>query len=252
MDSKNSVFEIMDVEGRGLKYSNMGFWKKKTDAEMLGYCNWLIDRYNLGTMTDFNRKAPRAVTEYVRSNGLQAQIGLSDRRLSENSGLKRKCAKGKTEKAPKKPSPKPSAEESKPSDPHAPLYSGAPSQSWLNPVRMTPPLPEPEFRYWKLASKSERELMIQEFFEAARKGEQYNLEKLLSMGIPVDVRNTHGETPLMEAAMWRHTGICRTLLESGADPRLKNRHGENALVYAKDGRRQETIELIRNAIKKSR
>ena len=94
--------------------------------------------------------------------------------------------------------------------------------------------------------------MIGEFFEAARKGEQYNIEKLLSMKIPVDVRNSRGETALMEAALWRHTKICQTLLDHGANPRLENRHGENALVYAKDGERPDTIELIRKAIRKSK
>jgi hypothetical protein len=262
MDSKNSAFEIMDVEGRGLKYGNMGFWKKKTEAEMLGYCHWLINKHGLGTMTDFNRKAPRAVTDYVRENSLQAQIGLSDRRLAENSGLKRNCAKGKTEKAHKTPAEKPAAKtpakeasaakKQELGDPFAPLYSGAPEQSWLNPVRVAPPLPEPRFRLWESAPEFGKEAMVEEFFEAARKGEIYNLEKLLRMGIPVDARNSSGETALMEAAQWRHTKICQTLLESGADPRAVNKHKENALVYAKDGGRKETIELIRKAIRKSR
>jgi ankyrin repeat protein len=58
-----------------------------------------------------------------------------------------------------------------------------------------------------------------------------------------------GSTALMWAAAAGHTAIVQSLLHAGADPNLKTHRGLKAVHYAKDGKHDETVRLLRTAAK---
>ncbi len=258
-DSKNAFFEMMDSEGRGRK--STAFWQKQEELskkKIIDYCRWLIKAKKIAARAQFGRLAPAYVVEFVRREQKWEAIGLPDYRIENQIKKRAERKEREMENASNRPVPGEKPAEGlfldgrkDEDDPYSPLAS-LPQHTPFCPIRLTPPLPQPKFRLWKNAKESERMKMVSELFEAATKGELHNLMLLLRMGIPADARNKSGETALMQAAFYRHTSLCRILLEHGADPRAKNKHGENALSYAKDGERQEAIELIRDAIKKSR
>lgn len=260
-DSPHSRFAIMDSEGREMRYYNQGYWKKQPKEEIVGYSLWLIAVKHgpntsnpIRSMSDFLQKAPRPVYQYIVDNGLQGTIGLPTH--SVRSSKTRQITAAKLAKKKEREEAKAKAREEKLKADSAPPARGlyeAPKKTWTNPAQVRPPLPQPRFRLWKEVSGSEfsREAMIEEFFQAAKKGEIYHIEQFMAMGIPVDVRNGSKETALMLAAMWGRTKTCNALLEHGANPRARNAHNENVLSYAKDSEKEETVELIRKAAEKS-
>lgn len=48
----------------------------------------------------------------------------------------------------------------------------------------------------------------------------------------VNARNHYG-TPIHEASLWGHVDVLKLLLEHGADPNLRNKHGDTALEIAR-------------------
>lgn len=72
---------------------------------------------------------------------------------------------------------------------------------------------------------------------ACMEGYYPNVKRLLSWpGIQIDIRDSRGETALMMAChvYWINKELFTLLLEKGANPRLKNLAGKNALTIAKD------------------
>ena len=55
---------------------------------------------------------------------------------------------------------------------------------------------------------------------------------LIEYGANVNQVSSAGQTPLILAAVGGHGALARVLLESGADPRAVNRHGQTALDIA--------------------
>ena len=73
----------------------------------------------------------------------------------------------------------------------------------------------------------------------------------LSKGEDINQQVDGGSTPLMSAAAAGYSTIVRALLEAGADPALKNRWKEDAVICAKLSEKKEIIDLINNALKEN-
>lgn len=73
---------------------------------------------------------------------------------------------------------------------------------------------------------------------AAGEGDLQEVKRLLASGEPVNVQITgrwqtyEGQTALMWAAMHGHAEVARFLLDSGADPSIRDANGQNAMYYA--------------------
>lgn len=67
---------------------------------------------------------------------------------------------------------------------------------------------------------------------AADSGNLDKVKSLLEMGLPVDVRDQHGWTPLMLAALQGHDKTVALLLEQGADIEAQDINGTTALMAA--------------------
>lgn len=76
------------------------------------------------------------------------------------------------------------------------------------------------------------------------------IEILLENSAYIDAESPNGSTPLMLAAMYGNADCVRLLLESGADPTLKNHLGLNAADFAKRVSRDDSLALIDMAVKK--
>lgn len=70
------------------------------------------------------------------------------------------------------------------------------------------------------------------FFAAARTGELAVLKEFLSVGYPVNDRNTQSYTALMIAAYAGQASAVDTLLKAGADACLRDKRGHTALMGA--------------------
>ena len=86
--------------------------------------------------------------------------------------------------------------------------------------------------------------------EAARAGDLDEVDRLLSSGLPVDVENRIGYTPLMEGAREGHAAVVRKLIEVGADPMHRGNDlgmGMTALHLAADRNQPEIARILLNA-----
>jgi len=84
---------------------------------------------------------------------------------------------------------------------------------------------------------------------AASGAQKNTIEILLEHSAYIDAESPNGSTPLMMAAMYGNADSVRLLLESGADPTLKNQLGLNAAEFAKRAGRDDSLALIRAAVK---
>src|SRR6187399_880691 len=71
--------------------------------------------------------------------------------------------------------------------------------------------------------------MLHEAFAAARAGDATALLRLLTRGVPANVRTEKGDGLLMLATYHGHEAAARVLLEHGADPALANDRGQTPL-----------------------
>src|SRR5215204_7577442 len=72
----------------------------------------------------------------------------------------------------------------------------------------------------------------QRVFQHARAGQALELEELLRMGLPPNLRNEKGDSLLMLACYHGHAEVARALLEHGGDPELANDRGQTPLAGA--------------------
>ena len=71
--------------------------------------------------------------------------------------------------------------------------------------------------------------------EALSNGDSHSFRKLLREDSKIaNLKGVGGSTPLMYAALYGDAGAVRALLESGADPNVKNATGATALMWAVD------------------
>ncbi|XP_022805596.1 death-associated protein kinase 1-like [Stylophora pistillata] len=81
---------------------------------------------------------------------------------------------------------------------------------------------------------------------ASLNGSITEMEALLSLGCPVDIRDSTGRTPLMISAFYDKIHAVSYLLEKGADPSLVDCDGWNALHFSSKGCNLDIINLILN------
>jgi len=75
------------------------------------------------------------------------------------------------------------------------------------------------------------------------------IEILLEHSAYIDAESPNGSTPLMMAAMYANADCVRLLLDSGADPTLKNQLGLSAADFANQAGRDDSLALIVAAVK---
>jgi hypothetical protein len=79
---------------------------------------------------------------------------------------------------------------------------------------------------------------------AALRGDRAAVRVLLDMDIPVDIRATTGQTPLMVAVAGARLGIVELLLASGADLALQDRNGDSAMHFSVRTGDRRLLELL--------
>jgi hypothetical protein len=86
---------------------------------------------------------------------------------------------------------------------------------------------------------------------AATGGHVEVIRILLDEHAYIDAESPNRTTPLMMAAKYGSPEAVKLLLDEGADPRLRNQLGMNAVDFAQQGNRLEAAELISAAIRKA-
>lgn len=79
---------------------------------------------------------------------------------------------------------------------------------------------------------------------AATKGHIEMMRLLMQHHAYLDAESPNGTTPLMMAAHYGTPMATKLLLEEGADPRIKNQLGINALEFARKGNKPESMQYI--------
>lgn len=72
----------------------------------------------------------------------------------------------------------------------------------------------------------------EDLISAVENNKTHRIKNLLEAGANPDVRDLHGETALMLAARNKNPEMGRLLLEAGANPNLQNKYGETATMLA--------------------
>ena len=75
------------------------------------------------------------------------------------------------------------------------------------------------------------------------------IELLLENYAFIDAESPNGSTPLMMAALYGTPAAVKLLLDSGADPGMRNQLGMTAIDFARRGARKDAAELIAAAIR---
>jgi len=70
------------------------------------------------------------------------------------------------------------------------------------------------------------------------------MQLLLEQHAYIDAASPNGSTPLMMAAMYGNASAVKLLLESGADPSLKNELGLTAIDFAQRVKKADSVEII--------
>jgi hypothetical protein len=86
---------------------------------------------------------------------------------------------------------------------------------------------------------------------AATNGHLEIMQLLLDENAYIDAESPNGTTPLMMAAQYGSAPAVKLLLDAGADPRLKNKLGLTAIDFAYRAGRQESADLIAEAIRRA-
>ncbi|KAF1052442.1 MAG: hypothetical protein GAK43_01921 [Stenotrophomonas maltophilia] len=68
--------------------------------------------------------------------------------------------------------------------------------------------------------------------DAAARGDDDNVRRLLAEGVPVDISDTEGSTPLLLATAGNHLGVAQQLIEAGADVNRQNQRLDSAYLLA--------------------
>jgi hypothetical protein len=83
---------------------------------------------------------------------------------------------------------------------------------------------------------------------AARRGCIACMQMLKERGFPLDeaAPGSRGETPMMVAAQFNHPELIRWLIDQGADPRARDRHGENVFGWARFFNQRAAMEVLKS------
>jgi ankyrin repeat protein len=93
---------------------------------------------------------------------------------------------------------------------------------------------------------------VSSLVQAAAKGDGKQIEELVAKGTPVNGLDQTGRSALTAAAGNGHTETARLLLDSGADPTIKNSDDQTPLSLAQSQNHQQVVALLEAAIAKRR
>ena len=81
---------------------------------------------------------------------------------------------------------------------------------------------------------------------AVQSGDESAVSALLAGGADVNETTSGGQTPLILAVIFGHTGIVERLVEAGADPEQRDNLGLNAIDWAKRRGLTESLDILTN------
>ena len=84
----------------------------------------------------------------------------------------------------------------------------------------------------------------EDFFWAIEKGNPTQAAEWLKKGANIDAPNAEGYTPLMVAAQTTNLQIAQFLVEAGANPNIRNRYGETAIMLASYHGQTDMVRLL--------
>lgn len=83
--------------------------------------------------------------------------------------------------------------------------------------------------------------------DVAGKGDNKTLKEFLDKGVYVNMRDSDGRTPLIEAVWYNHADTVKLLLDNGADPNARKNDGVNPLGVAVGKGYKDIAEMLRKA-----
>jgi ankyrin repeat protein len=107
--------------------------------------------------------------------------------------------------------------------------------------------PDAELQHWLNWPKwklPRRALLASDLVDAAASGDALAVDKLIELGLPIEVTDAQGATPLLRAAGNGHPSVVTCLLERGADPARTAASGATALSAAVSARQDSTVEVL--------
>jgi ankyrin repeat protein len=97
---------------------------------------------------------------------------------------------------------------------------------------------------YELLPEVEKKSLIEDLHDAAKRGDNEALRKVLNRGVSPDATPPGWWTPMMEAAAKGHSVIISSLIEFGANVNHSNDIGLTALMSAAINNRPEIIKLL--------
>ncbi|XAR52188.1 hypothetical protein NMG60_11020123 [Bertholletia excelsa] len=102
----------------------------------------------------------------------------------------------------------------------------------------------PVFSTFTYEEESENELKMDAIHAFAREGDGENLLKCLESGVPVNLKDSEGRTPLHWAVDRGHLNIAELLVSKTADVNAKDNEGQSPLHYAAVCEREAIAEFL--------
>jgi acyl-CoA-binding protein len=104
----------------------------------------------------------------------------------------------------------------------------------------------PVFSTYVYEEESADDLKMDVIHDFAREGEAENLLKCIEKGVPVDLKDSEGRTPLHWAVDRGHLNIAELLVTQNADVNAKDNEGQTPLHYAAVCERESIAEFLVN------
>lgn len=82
------------------------------------------------------------------------------------------------------------------------------------------------------------------FLDAAIFGDEDVIKKIIDKNINVNIQDDVGNTALILACMEGHIKVVELLIKANADKSIVNKHGNDALFYAKRNNYNDIIKLL--------
>ncbi|KAL3653660.1 Acyl-CoA-binding domain-containing protein 1 [Castilleja foliolosa] len=102
----------------------------------------------------------------------------------------------------------------------------------------------PVFSSYIYEEESGSDLKMDAIHDLAREGDEEKLLKCIESGVPLNIKDSEGRTPLHWAVDRGHLNVTTVLLDKNADVNAKDDEGQTALHYAAVCERTEIAELL--------
>lgn len=101
-----------------------------------------------------------------------------------------------------------------------------------------------EAQNWREEYLSYGQSQAPELLNAAREGEETQVQELLDLGVNPNTRDKHERTALILASLEGHLEVVKVLLAAGADVNTQDRLGYTALMWASDDKHLEVVKVL--------